>query len=67
MNVWETEENKYSKVEESRRILSILVDREAFEKIRMDQVNPFDALEFFRHEVRFVKTRGFNEVEELSK
>jgi len=67
VNVWETEENKYSKVEESRRILSILVDREAFEKIRMDQVNPFDALEFFRHEVRFVKTRGFNEVEELSK
>ena len=66
VNVWEIEENKYSKVEENRRILSILVDREAFEKIRLEQVKPFDALEYFRHEVRFVKTRGFNEVEELS-
>ncbi|WP_312651085.1 DUF4236 domain-containing protein [Proteiniclasticum sp.] len=67
VNVWESEENKYSHVEEKRRILSILVDREAFEKIRMEEVNPFDALEYFRHEVRFVRTRGFNEVGELSK
>lgn len=65
VNVWELEENKYSRVEEKKRILSILVDREAFENIRMDQVNSFDALEYFRHEVRFVRTRGFNEVEEL--
>lgn len=67
VNVWESEENRYSKVEEKRRILSILLDRETFEKMKMDQINPFDALEYFRHEVRFVKTRGFNEVEELSK
>lgn len=66
VNVWEIEQNKYSKVEERKRVLSILVDRQTFEEISLDKVNPFDALEYFRHEVRFVKTRGFNDVNELS-
>jgi hypothetical protein len=29
-------------------------------------VNPFDALTNFRHEVEFVKTRGFKEINELN-
>ena len=65
VNVWETEKNKYSGVDESKRILSILIDRNTFRKLNLEKVNPFDALTNFRHEVEFVKTRGFKEVDEL--
>lgn len=66
INVWEIEKNKYSGVDEKVRILSVFMDRETFQKLNLEKVNPFDALTNFRHEVEFVKTRGFKEVNELS-
>lgn len=66
VNVWETELNKYSGVPEKERILSILIDRDTFMKLNLEKVNPFDALTNFRHEVEFVKTRGFKEINELN-
>jgi hypothetical protein len=44
----------------------VLIDRQTFEQVKLEKVNPFDALTNFRHEVNFVKTRGFNPVEELT-
>ena len=66
INVWETEKNKYSGVDENQRILSILIDRDTFKKINLEKVNPYDALTNFRHEIEFIKTRGFKEVGELA-
>lgn len=43
-------------------ILSIQIDRETFQKIRLNEVNPFSALTNFIHEVDFLKTKGFQEI-----
>lgn len=66
INVMEIEKNQYSGIDEEKRILSVLIDRQTFEQVKLEKVNPFDALTNFRHEVNFVKTRGFNPVEELT-
>lgn len=66
INVWEIEKNKYSGVDENQRILSILIDRKTFNELNLEKVNPFDALTNFRHEIEFIKTRGFKEVTELT-
>lgn len=63
MEVSEMEKNKYSGLEEKERILSILIDRSTLEKIDFTEANPFEALTNFRHEVNFVKTKGFTKIE----
>lgn len=66
INVLDVEKNPYSGADEEKRILAILIDRKTFEGLKLEKVNPFDAMTNFRLEVNFVKTRGFNPVEELS-
>ena len=46
-------------------MLSVKIDRAMLEKLNFDLINPFDALNNFEHNVRFLKTRGFQPVAKL--
>lgn len=47
-------------------ILSALVDRETLSQLEYEKIDPFESLTNFRHEVKFLKTKGFQEVAKLS-
>lgn len=47
-------------------ILSIRIDKNTLDKLNFDLIDPFDALTNFEHNVRFLKTKGFQGVEKLS-
>ena len=65
INVHEMEKSKYGGQEIEELILSILIDRKTLDQVKMENSNPFDVLNNFRHEVNFVKTKGFNKINEL--
>ena len=65
INVHEMEKSKYSGQEIEELILSIFIDRKTLDKMNMENINSFDALKNFRHEVNFVKTKGFNKIDKL--
>lgn len=65
LNVYQRAVNTHSGVLEQKRILSVLFDRQTFEAIDLAKGHPFDHLQSFKHEVKFVKTRGFGEVPEV--
>ncbi|HHY13633.1 MAG TPA: DUF4236 domain-containing protein [Thermoanaerobacterales bacterium] len=46
-------------------ILSIEIDRSKISGLNFDLIDPFAALDNFEHNVRFLKTRGFQEVKKL--
>ena len=46
-------------------ILSVKIDKATLEKLNFDLIDPFDALNNFEHNVKFLKTRGFQPVERL--
>lgn len=46
-------------------ILSIIMDRNTLNKLNFNLIDPFDALNNFKHNVRFLKTKGFQEVEKI--
>jgi len=65
INVREMEKSKYGGQEIEELILSIFIDRKTLDQIKMENINPYDALKNFRHEVNFVKTKGFNKIDKL--
>lgn len=65
INVHEMEKSKYGGQEIEELILSIFIDRKTLDQIKMENINPFDALNNFRYEVNFVKTKGFNKIDKL--
>lgn len=65
LNVYQGEVNTHSGVLEQKRILSVLFDRQTFEAIDFTKGHPVDHLQSFKHEVKFLKTRGFGEVPEV--
>lgn len=65
INVHEMEKSKYGGQELEELILSIFIDRKTLDHIKMENANPFDLLNNFKHEVNFVKTKGFNKIDKL--
>lgn len=65
INVVEMEKSKYGGQEIEELILSIFIDRKTLDQMNMENLNPFEALNNFRHEVSFVKTKGFNKIDKL--
>ena len=47
-------------------ILSIKIDKTTLSELNFDLIDPLDALNNFKHNVRFLKTCGFQPVEKLS-
>ena len=46
-------------------MLSVKIDKTMLKKLNFDLIDPFDALNNFEHNVRFLKTKGFQAVEKL--
>ncbi len=46
-------------------ILSVNIDRNTLETLNMSSIIPFDALGNFKHNVRFLKTKGFQPVDKI--
>ena len=46
--------------------LSVKIDKSIFDKLNFDLIDPFDALVNFEHNVRFLKTKGFQAVKKLN-
>lgn len=65
INVREMEKSKYGNQETEELILSIFIDKKTMDQMNLQNLNPFEALNNFRHEVNFVKTKGFNKIEKL--
>ena len=51
--------------EERYTILSVRFDRETFDQIRFEYIDPSDCVCSFPHQMKFVKTAGFREVERM--
>ncbi|WP_313125750.1 DUF4236 domain-containing protein [Proteiniclasticum ruminis] len=66
LHVHEKKMNGVSGLQSEVLILSVLLDKETFNKINFEQSQPFDTLTEFRHEVDFLKTKGFKEVQRLN-
>lgn len=47
-------------------ILSVKIDRNTLNGLNFDLINPFDAMSNFEHNVRFLKTKGFQPVEKIN-
>lgn len=67
LDVYELRKNPYNGISERVRILSIIIDRKTFEKMDFTRVSSADALNEFHHDVKFVKTKGFQMVEPVRK
>ncbi|SFN40234.1 DUF4236 domain-containing protein [Proteiniclasticum ruminis] len=65
LHVHEMRMNSVSGLKSEELILSVLLDRETLYKINFEDIHPFEALIEFRHEVDFLKTKGFKEVSRL--
>jgi hypothetical protein len=50
---------------ENNTILSIEIDRDNLESLNFDLIDPFDALNNFKHNVKFLKTKGFQPIDKL--
>lgn len=46
-------------------MLSVKIDKSKLTELNFDHIDPFDALNNFEHNVRFLKTKGFQAVEKL--
>lgn len=46
-------------------ILSVKIDKNTLKEMNFDLIDPFDALNNFEHNVKFLKTKGFQTVEKL--
>lgn len=62
MNVLDTQVGKVDNI----TILSVKIDKTTLKELNFDLIDPFDALNNFERNVRFLKTRGFQPVEKLS-
>lgn len=47
-------------------ILSVLFERDILENLNFDMIDPSDALKNFRHNMKFVKTQGFQPVDRIT-
>lgn len=65
LHVYEKKVDGVSGLKTEVLILSVLLDKETFDKINFEDSQPFDALTEFKHEVEFLKTKGFKEVSRL--
>lgn len=51
---------------EDQHILSVAVVRETLERINFEAIDPSDSLSNFVHNMKFMKTKGFSPVQEIS-
>ncbi len=58
--------NTQTGYEEERTILSVIFEREVLEKLNFEGIDPSDALANFRHNMKFLKTKGFQPVERIT-
>jgi len=58
--------NTQTGYEEEKTILSVVFEREILEKLNFQRIDPSDALNNFRHNMRFLKTKGFQPVERIT-
>ncbi len=52
--------------DEEQTILSVEFDRERFEDINFDRIDPSDFVSTFHHNMKFAKTTGFKPVEQIT-
>ena len=50
---------------ENNTILSIEIDKDNLERLNLDFIDPYDSLNNFKHNVKFLKTKGFQPVEKV--
>lgn len=50
---------------EEQTLLSVLIMRDTIEKLKLDGIDPSDAMANFVHNMRFTKTKGFTPVDKL--
>lgn len=65
LHVHEMKISNVSGLKSEELILSVLLDKETFHQINFEEIQPFEALTQFKHEVDFLKTKGFKEVSRL--
>lgn len=65
LHVHEMKISNVSGLKSEELILSVLLDKETFHQNNFEDIQPFEALTQFRHEVDFLKTKGFKEVSRL--
>ncbi|OLS02604.1 DUF4236 domain-containing protein [Tissierella creatinophila] len=51
--------------QEDISILSTMINRDELEKLNFDLIDPYDSLNNFKHNVKFLKTKGFQPVEKI--
>lgn len=47
--------------------LSVVFNREVLNGLNFEAIDPSDAMKNFRHNMKFMKTKGFSPVERISK
>lgn len=52
---------------EESPILSVAIPRETLQKLNFDMLDPSDSMENFVHNMKFMKTKGFNPVDKIDK
>ena len=58
--------NTQTGYEEEKTILSVVFEREILSKLNFDLIDPSDALNNFKHNMKFLKTAGFKPVERIT-
>lgn len=58
--------NTQTGYEEEKTILSIVFERNILSKLNFDLIDPSDALDNFRYNMKFLKTKGFQPVERIT-
>ena len=66
IHVTEEDKNPYTGKKEKKLILSVKIERSELEKLSIENLDPFEALVNFHHEVDFGKTSGFDKVEKVT-
>lgn len=51
---------------EEKTILSVVFNKEVLNRLNFESIDPSDALNNFKHNMKFVKTKGFSPVERIS-
>lgn len=65
VNAVDIELNTATGNDEEVTYLSVLFDRDTFEKINLDKIDPSDSLDNFEYNMKFAKTTGFKPVKRM--
>lgn len=65
VNAVDVELNTATGNDEEVTYLSVLFDRDTFEKINLDKIDPSDSLDNFEYNMKFAKTTGFKPVKRM--